>query len=976
MFEPTEQPRVFAQHPGVDFPQAIVDGLRARLAGQPPEKMAEVHLIVNTLRMSQRVRELFETGPPGFLPKIILVSDLGDFGLRLGIPPAIPPLRRRLQILQLVRGLLDQQPDLAGRDSLFDLADSLADLLEEMESEGISPSRIEQLDISDQSGHWERAKIFIRIVQSFFDSDDAGLSLSARQRRVIEKLRSSWQREPIDHPIILAGSTGSRGSTLMLMDTISRLPQGALILPGFDYALPAEVWHELEDPLTSEDHPQFRFRQLLTRLGLTHEEVPQWHHIDPPCPARNKVLCLALRPAPVTDAWLEEGNTLDEMEAAFANVTLVEAFSPLEEALAIALRMRLAAEKSERVALITPDHTLSRLVAAALDRWDITPNVGSGEPLHLTPTGLFLRHIAAAFCQPPTSTEFLTILKHPLTHSGSHRGEHMQIVRRLETHLRRGGHIYPNASDIASWCSSFSDLPTNWLQWLTLTLLSPIDSGQKSLCDWCNLLIEYANRLADGSSSVSGLVWALSTGKKAKDTVDALLAESDFGGMTSAVEFADLLLAILSREQVRRPFGSHLDIMIWGTLEARAQGCDAVLLGGLNDGIWPSAIQPDPWLNRKMRKDAGLLLPERRIGLSAQDFQQAIAAPEVWLTRSIRSDNSQTVPSRWLNRMTNLLDGLPDQGGKSALAQMRSRGDIWLAWTRQLDTPKSVSPAARPSPCPPVGSRPKKLSVTEIKTLIRDPYAIYARHILRLRPLNPLSNAEDPRVRGTIVHNILEEFVSKVATGRIPLNTTELFRIADDLLLQSVSTAVTRLVWRAQISRFADWFVEEEQKRRQFSDLLATEVAAVSCFEGFDFVLTARADRIDKTHDGNIILYDYKSGTPPSQKQQSLFDKQLLLEALMVESGDFDGIPASKIIGASYIGLGTKHQNVAAPLDQQPLSEVRKEFEQLITSYAKPSTGYTARSRVARTGYPGDYDQLARFGEWDDTMPPAPEVVE
>ena len=157
---------------------------------------------------------------------------------------------------------------------------------------------------------------------------------------------------------------------------------------------------------------------------------------------------------------------------------------------------------------------------------------------------------------------------------------------------------------------------------------------------------------------------------------------------------------------------------------------------------------------------------------------------------------------------------------------------------------------------------------------------------------------------------------------------------------------------------------------------MATEVAAVSRFEAFDFVLTARADRIDRTHDGDIILYDYKSGTPPNQKQQSLFDKQLLLEALMIENGDFDGIPASKIIGASYIGLGTKHQNVAAPLDQQLLSEVRKEFEQQITSYAKPSTGYTAHSRVARTGHPGDYDQLARFGEWDDTMPPEPEVVE
>ncbi len=975
MFEPTHQPRVFAQHPGVDFPQALVDGLRGRLAEQPPERMAEVHLIVNTLRMAQRVRELFETGPASFLPKIILVSDLSNFRRRLGLPTAISPLRRRLQILQLIRGLLDRQPDLAGRDAMFDLADSLAGLLEEMESEGVSPTKIEQLDISDQSGHWERAKIFLRIVQGFFDSDDAGLSLPAQQRRVIETLRSTWEREPFPYPIILAGSTGSRGSTLMLMDAISRLPQGALVLPGFDYELPAAVWPELEDPLSSEDHPQFRFRQVLTRLDLTPADVPLWHQVEPPCQARNKVVCLALRPAPVTDAWLEEGRDLKELEAAFANVTLVEALTPREEALAIALRLRLAAEKGQKAALVTPDQTLSRLVAAALDRWDIVPNIGSGEPLHTTPTGLFLRRVARLFSQPPTNEELVTILKHPLTHSGHHRGEHLQMVAYFEAHLRRYGQFCPTAADITAWRCALPDFPDDWLPWLTTTLLSPFDGGLRPMRDWCLLLLDYANRLSDGIGSESGLVWTQSAGQKARDTVDSLLAESQFGGSIAAAEFGDLLSAILSREQVRRPFASHLDITIWGTLEARAQGCEVLLLGGLNDGTWPSAARPDPWLNRKMRTDAGLLLPERRIGLSAQDFQQAIAAREVWLTRSVRSDNSQTVPSRWLNRITNLLDGLPDQGGKAALSQMRSRGAVWLGWVQQLDDPKSVSPASRPSPCPPVSIRPKTLSVTDIKTLIRDPYAIYARHILRLHPLDPLNQTADPRTLGTIVHQILEKFVSDVAAGDVPLATAELLRITDDTLMQANPTAATRLIWRHRIARFAQWFVEEERLRRQFSELLATEVSACSKFDSIDFTLTARADRIDKTRDGQIVLYDYKTGTPPTRKQQEHFDKQLLLEALMAEKGDFEDIPATKVSGASYIGLGTKNQNVTAPLDQQPLSQVSAEFKKLIASYDNLSTGYTARSRVERTEYPGDYDQLARFGEWDDTMSPVREIV-
>ena len=97
---------------------------------------------------------------------------------------------------------------------------------------------------------------------------------------------------------------------------------------------------------------------------------------------------------------------------------------------------------------------------------------------------------------------------------------------------------------------------------------------------------------------------------------------------------------------MRNPHLGHPNVLVWGTLEARVQGADLLILAGLNEGSWPEAPAPDPWLNRQMRADAGLLLPERRIGLSAHDFQQAIAAKEVWLTRSQRSDDAQTVPSR------------------------------------------------------------------------------------------------------------------------------------------------------------------------------------------------------------------------------------------------------------------------------------------------------------------------------------------
>lgn len=359
MFESGTVPRVFAVPPGTDFPKALVDGLRQRCSG-PPEALARVELILNTRRMERRVRDLFNQGPPCLLPRLSLVTDLGERVDLARIPPAIPPLRRRLELTQLVSKLLEQQPDLAARSSIFDLSDSLAALIDEMQGEGVSPEAIRQLDVSDMSGHWSRAQAFIGIADQFIDTGGQTMDAQARQRRVVENLIARWQIAPPQHPVILAGSTGSRGTTLMLMEAIARLPQGALVLPGFDFDQPDHVWQGLDDALTSEDHPQYRFRKLMRALELTPGQITQWTDLSAPSPSRNRLISLALRPAPVTDAWMTEGPRLSEIKGATDGLTLVEAQSPRAEALAIALRLRQAAETGQTAALITPDRMLTR----------------------------------------------------------------------------------------------------------------------------------------------------------------------------------------------------------------------------------------------------------------------------------------------------------------------------------------------------------------------------------------------------------------------------------------------------------------------------------------------------------------------------------------------------------------------------------------------------------------------------------------
>ncbi len=972
MFEPSALPRVFAVPPGADFPKVLVDGLHERFEGQPPDALARVQLVINTRRMARRVRDLFDQGPACLLPRLSLVTDLGESADLAQIPPAIPPLRRRLELTQLIAKLLDQQPDLAARSSLFDLSDSLAGLIDEMQGEGVSPDAIRQLDVSDMSGHWARAQAFIGIADQFMESGSDALDAQARQRRVVENLIARWEVSPPEHPVILAGSTGSRGTTLMLMQAVARLPQGALVLPGYDFDQPEHVWHNLDNALTSEDHPQYRFRKLMLGLGPGPDQIQPWTTEQAPSPARNKLISLALRPAPVTDAWMTEGPLLPDLNGATKDVTLIEASSPRAEALAIALRLRQAAETGQTAALITPDRMLTRQVSAALDRWNILPDDSAGLPLQLSPPGRFLRHVAGLFARRLDGEALLTLLKHPLCHDGGDRGSHLLHTRDLELDLRRHGPPFPDSASLTAFAIR-AEAPEAWVRWVADAFCDQYSPAERPLSDWVARLRRLAEMISAGVTGEPGTLWDKNAGQKALVVISTLEAEAQHGGAMTAHDFADLLGALLAGEEVRDRDAPHPYLMIWGTLEARVQGADLLILGGLNEGSWPEAAAPDPWLNRQMRNDAGLLLPERRIGLSAHDFQQAAGAAEVVLTRAIRSDDAETVPSRWLNRMTNLLQGLPEQGGTQALEAMRARGQQWLDWAEMLEQAPRIAPAHRPSPRPPVAARPRRLSVTEIKRLIRDPYAIYARHVLRLRPLDPLVQAPDALLRGIVIHEVMEQFVRDSVLDPALLSRENFLKRAKALLDDHVAWPTARKLWLARLERITDSFLSVEIQRRTDGGPVAFEVGMRLALAPLDFTIAGRADRIDRSGQGALRIIDYKTGTPPTESQQAKFDKQLLIEAAMAEQGGIEGFDPLPVAQAIFIGMGGTYKEVPAPLQKEPTDKVLAELKELISAYLEPDQGFSSRRMLHKDTDIGDYDHLARFGEWDRSAETEPE---
>ncbi|MDR6263366.1 double-strand break repair protein AddB [Roseobacter sp. N2S] len=979
MFDPTDKPRVFAIPVGCDFSRNFVTGLQTRLAGFGPEKLGQTEIFVNTQRMARRLKELLIADGALLLPKIRVITNIASHpDLPITLPDPVSKLRRQLTLAQLVGGLLAADGSIAPQSAKFDLAQSLAAVMDEMQGEGVPLSALADISVDDQSGHWQRSLDFLNILAQHWDIETP-TDPQDRQRAAALAFAAKWAETPPTHPILAIGSTASRGETALFMRAVAALPQGAVVLPGLDRALTDENWDALTRENVSVDNPQSALAGFCKQAGVALADIADWSDHPPANPARNALISLAMRPAPFTDQWLDEGPKLaPDLTDAITGWSLIEAETPKEEAMALALRLREAAEQGKRAVLITPDRTLTRRVTAVLHRWNILPDDSAGRPLHLTPPGIFLRLVANCMGQRLTPLDLIALLKHPLTDSGISAGDSRRFAREYEKKKLRGGAPFVDFDALRDWVDKDTKNPERrlWADWIE-RCFAPLETmAGGDLADMLALHLHTAESLAAGpSATAEHELWKLETGEKSAQVFKKLQADADAAGPLSVSDYRALFSNVLGGETAREARASHPTIAIWGTLEARVETADVVILGGLNDPIWPGVESPDPWLNRAMRKQIGLPPPERLIGLSAHDFQQGCGARELVLSHSVRDGDAPTVASRWIVRILNLMNGLGDSG-KEAVKTLIANGYHWVQLARQMDRPAETLPAApRPAPVPPADKRLKQLSVTQVERLIRDPYAVYAQKILHLKQLDPLGREPDALIRGIALHKVVEEFVTAYPDTLPEKARSALLRIAEEVLRNEVPWPAMQRIWLARLARIAGWFVEEETKRRKKGGSPKQEIKGLRAIENLDFELVAKADRIDTDAAGNFLIYDYKSGSPPTRPQTEFFNKQLQLEAAIAAVGGFEKIGRGTAVTLEYIGLsGSAQDTVGKTLDLEitpaDIDQVWQEFVELVQSYQSDTKGFPARTRMQQMSYAYEFDHLSRKGEWEESDAP------
>ena len=1005
---------------------ALTDGRLGFRFADEPLALAASTVYLPTRRACRLARDAFLdvlNTDAAILPRIVALGDIDEDEIAfaeaaagaiaedaLSLPPALGGLERRLMLAQLISKWAGS-PDLHGAKgaplvaqtpaAACALADDLARLIDDMITRGAPWDRLDRLVPDFLDPYWQLTLKFLEIARNHWPQimRERGLMEPAARRDALIKGEAARLARRTDAPVIAAGSTGSMPATAELIATIARLPHGAVVLPGLDTDLEEDSWRliagdEGSGIAPAPGHPQFALQALLARIGITRDAV---QNLAEPS-SRERIVSEALRPAASADRW--SGLAADrpfgaQCDAALQNVSMIEAANAEEESLAVAVALREAVNEGKTAALVTPDRALARRVLAALARWNIVADDSGGDALAETPAGIFARLAAETALGRLAPVTLLALIKHPLLRLGLSA----RAVAALERAVLRGPRPRPGSDGLAHALDTFraelakfrrkepADLhpsdPRITLGESELAAAAALVAGLGAAFSPLESVADQSHRLSELVARHRDVVAALSRqdgeeaafagpdGAKLAEAFDELVTSQAAAELlVEASDYAELFTAALADRVVRRQSRPDAQVRIFGLLEARLTASNRVVLGGLVEGTWPPDSHTDAWLSRPMRQQLGLDLPERRVGLAAHDFAQLLGAREVILSHAAKIAGAPTLPSRFIQRLAAIAG--------ACWQAARDRGDVYLAWARELDRPGKVLPAAQPAPKPPRAARPNRLSVTDVENWLRDPYTIYANYILALAPLDPVDMSPGAAERGTIIHAAVGEFTQRFAAGLPPEPARVLIEIGKPHFAPLEDFPETRAFWWPRFERIARWFADWEAQRRPGIKTILAEIhgeVAIPLAEG-TFKLVGRADRIERHVDGNYVILDYKTGSARTEKQvRTGLAPQLTLEAAILRRGGFAGIaPDASVAQVGYVLL----KGGARPGEPKPISFTTgttdshadyalRRLTEIARRFDDENEPYRSLVHPMWTTHYGDYDHLARVKEWSAT---------
>ena len=940
--------------------------------------LSDVTIILPTRRARLQLAAEFASrlGGVALLPDIRTfggeVADEEPFLPPYDLPAPMPvasPLERRLTLSALVRAFALSADGFASPPNAAEilwLADSLGTVIDDLTIEAVDPQKLRELVPDELAANWQQILKFLEIVLTAWPATLAERgkvdAAAARNQRLARQAEAA-PRLYGDRPVIAAGSTGSIPATGDLLKAIAALPRGVLVLPGLDTTLTAAQHEALLAGETAQGHPQFVLMQLLRRLGAGVAEVQDLAG-DPADPAfaRTALVRAALAPADETASWAARRRDLP-VDTALEGVTVLAAPNADIEARAIALAARAALVERRTVGIVSRDQNLARRIAVELKRHGIIVDDAVGTPLYQAAAGRLARQVLAVAEGNYAPVDIVALLRGAAVTLGGERSPVWRLADALDIRLRAERPL-PGLDGLKQLVASEPEL-TELLDRLGAALAPVFALMARAEISAAELATALGTSLAalTGGASLPG-------GEEFARWVADIASHPP--GATFRPALLDSVLAALLAGSNAQPVPTvRDDIHIWGELEARLQSPDLLILAGLNEDIWPPIADPGPWLSRKMRIEIGLAPPERRQGQASHDFAMAMGNAEVLLAYAARLGTSPALPSPLLQRLDAFI-------GTEAAKTLRQRGAIWLHQAQAIDFAGPPQPAPRPAPRPTAAQRPRRLSITDIEPLMRSPYDIYAKYVLRLRPLDPLGADPSARERGTMIHHVFETFIEKGHDFTAADAHDHLMQFARDEFEGLEAIGERRDIWLRRFEHAAMQILHYERDRDPLVRQRFAEKKGEWAFPALEgFVLSGKADRLDLLTDGTLEIIDFKTGGVPAPGEMRGFEApQLLLEAAMAHAGRFPDVPAVTSSALTYlkIGLGPAALELK-PFKLPPGMTLPEAVDEIVRRLQRHVQAFLIRDDLpmvpdikprpaSSRRFRRDYEHLARTDEW------------
>jgi ATP-dependent helicase/nuclease subunit B len=646
-----------------------------------------------------------------------------------------------------------------------------------------------------------------------------------------------------------------------------------------------------------------------------------------------------------------------------------------------------------------------------LQRFGIEADDSAGTPLSATPQAGLTQLALEAILRPGDPVPVISLLKHPLSRFGLSEEAFTKASKALELIALRGGRVETEIGNLEAvldaqlavqrddrhppaWRLALPEGSVDAAHDLARRIAVSTDalgsafirrdrSGRSftdklPLSDWAERTGRVIEAICADDNNDLAALWSGEAGDKLSSLFGELMESGEILD-ADGPQWADIFAALVTGESIKPKSMRHPRIFIFGALEARLQSVDTVVIGGLNEGLWPGQTANNPFLSRNMKTAIGLEPPERRIGQLAHDFEMANGTRQIFYTRALRQGSTPAVASRWLQRLLAL-------GGEDFAGQLKKRGETYRHWAALMDASIDQETAKRPAPKPPAELQPKSYSFSEVGRLRRDPYSIYARRILKLDPLHPFNRDPNAADRGTLYHAIIERYSREGHIPGTPASLEAMQRILDESFDAQDLPLHVDVIWRPRFEAVARAFIDWEKERYPSIRRSFFEARAGQEIPEAGVRLTGIADRIDIKTGGQADIIDYKTGLAPSVNQaRALLDPQLALEAAALMRGAFREAGSHTPENLIYVRLrpgerffadqvNNEHSNRGGKKAPKSAIELATEsIDQLakfVRSLRDGENGFASRLvPEEQQSYGGEYDHLARVSEWSTAEP-------